>query len=85
MTFPSVVQDKSDDLEQSPTRLDDLKFVLSTISEIKIMSLDVETRIRDITEKYRTLSMYGIEVSYHRLQFKSILRNLSEYKKKLIF
>ena len=28
------------------------------------MSLDVETRIRDITEKYRTLSMYGIEVSW---------------------
>lgn len=59
-----VTQDKSDDLEQSPTRLDDLKFVLSTISEIKTMSLEVETRIRDITEKYRTLSMYGIEVSW---------------------
>ncbi|XP_076453104.1 dynein axonemal heavy chain 10-like [Babylonia areolata] len=58
-----MLDDKSDDLEQSPTRLDDLKFVLSTISEIKTISLDVENRIRDITEKYRTLSMYGIEVT----------------------
>ena len=26
------------------------------------MSLDVETRIRDVQERYRTLSMYDIEV-----------------------
>lgn len=58
-----VFQDRSDDLEQSPNTLEDLKFVLTTISDIKAMSLDVETKIRDIQERYRTLAMYDIEVS----------------------
>lgn len=57
------LDDKSDDLEQTPSSLEDLKFVLTTISDIKSMSLDVETRIRDVQERYRTLSMYSIEVT----------------------
>ena len=36
--------------------------MLTTISDIKAMSLDVEDKIRDIQERYRTLSMYDIEV-----------------------
>lgn len=55
-------QTKSDDLEQTPTTLEDLKFVLSTINDIRTMSLDVETKIRDIQERYRTLSIYNIQV-----------------------
>jgi hypothetical protein len=47
--------------------LQDLKFVLTTISDIKAMSLDVETKIRDIQERYRTLAMYDIEVSGKRI------------------
>ena len=57
------LDDRSDDLEQSPNTLEDLKFVLTTISDIKAMSLDVETKIRDIQERYRTLAMYDIEVT----------------------
>ncbi|PVD32839.1 hypothetical protein C0Q70_08286 [Pomacea canaliculata] len=58
-----MLDDKSDDLEQTPTRLEDLKFVLSTISDIKAMSLDVETQIRNIQECYRTLVMYDFPVT----------------------
>lgn len=57
------LDDRSDDLEQSPNTLEDLKFVLTTISDIKAMSLDVETKIRDMQERYRTLAMYDIEVT----------------------
>ena len=59
----SIFQNKSDDLEQTPSTLEDLKFVLTTISDIKAMSLEVEDKIRDIQERYRTLSMYDIEVN----------------------
>jgi len=55
-------QSKSEDLDKVPVSLEDLKFVLTTISDIKAMSLDVEDKIRDIQERYRTLSMYDIEV-----------------------
>lgn len=61
--IPLILQNKSDDLEQTPSTLEDLKFVLTTISDIKAMSLEVEDKIRDIQERYRTLSMYDIEVN----------------------
>ncbi|XP_021370512.1 dynein heavy chain 10, axonemal-like isoform X1 [Mizuhopecten yessoensis] len=57
------LDDKSDDLESTPSSLEDLKFVLTTISDIKTISLEVEGKIRDIQERYRTLSMYDIEVT----------------------
>jgi len=37
--------------------------VLGTISEIKTSSLEVETRTRDIAERYRVLEIYNIPVS----------------------
>lgn len=43
--------------------MEDLKFVLGTIRDIRDMSLSVEMRINDIQERYRTLSMYNVEVS----------------------
>ncbi|ESO91629.1 hypothetical protein LOTGIDRAFT_122204, partial [Lottia gigantea] len=58
----NMMDDKSDDLDQSPGVLEDLKSVLSTISDIKTMSLEVETQMRDIQERYRTLAMYNVEV-----------------------
>ncbi|BFZ18669.1 hypothetical protein BsWGS_21707 [Bradybaena similaris] len=58
----SLLDDKSDDLEQTPSTLDDLKSVLSTISDIKAISLDVLNKIRDIQERYYTLAMYDIQV-----------------------
>lgn len=48
-------------LKQSPDTFDDLKSVLGTISAIKNMSLEVEMRITDIQEQYRTLAMYKVE------------------------
>ncbi|XP_052801261.1 dynein axonemal heavy chain 10-like isoform X3 [Mya arenaria] len=59
----STLETKSEDLDKTPVSLEDLKFVLTTISDIKAMSLDVEDKIRDIQERYRTLSMYDIEVT----------------------
>jgi len=41
----------SKDLQRSPDSLEDLKFVLAVISNIKAMSLDVEMRIADLTER----------------------------------
>jgi len=43
--------------------LEDLKFVLRVIADIRDMSLNVELRIADIKERYRTLQMYDLEVS----------------------
>ncbi len=56
-------QKLSDTLKRSPNTLEDLKFVLGTITDIRDMSLSVEMRINDIQERYRTLSMYNVEVS----------------------
>ena len=36
--------------------------MLQTITIIKDMSLDVETRIRDLQERYRVLGLYDLEV-----------------------
>lgn len=49
-------------LKQSPDSFKELKSVLSTISNIRDMSLDVELRFNDIQEKYRTLAMYKVQV-----------------------
>lgn len=56
-------QSKSKDLDRYPTTLEELKFVLKTISDIKLVSLDIETRIRDMQERFRTLCMYDLPVS----------------------
>uniref|UniRef100_A0A3Q1G9E8 Dynein axonemal heavy chain 10 n=1 Tax=Acanthochromis polyacanthus TaxID=80966 RepID=A0A3Q1G9E8_9TELE len=51
----------SKNLKQKPDTFEDLKSVLSTISDIRDMSLDVEMRFTDIQERYRTLAMYKVE------------------------
>lgn len=61
-SLKSTIDQLQTDLERSPETLEDLKFVLKTISNIQDISLDVETRSRDITERYRTLRMYSIDV-----------------------
>ncbi|CAH1801914.1 unnamed protein product [Owenia fusiformis] len=55
--------DKGDDLAETPNTLEDLKFVLQTITDIKNISLESELRIRDVQERYRVLSIYDIEVT----------------------
>uniref|UniRef100_A0A8C1QBG0 Dynein heavy chain 10, axonemal-like n=1 Tax=Cyprinus carpio TaxID=7962 RepID=A0A8C1QBG0_CYPCA len=58
----------SDNLKRSPNTLEDLKFVLGTITDIRDMSLSVEMRISDIQERYRTLSMYNVETTEEEVQ-----------------
>ena len=48
----------------SPDSLEDLKFVLKTISDIKDMSLDVENKILDLTERFRVMVMYDLMVRH---------------------
>ncbi|XP_025020180.1 dynein heavy chain 10, axonemal, partial [Python bivittatus] len=50
----------SHNLKTTPNTLEDLKFVLGTIAEIKDISLEVELKYLDILERYRTLAMYNI-------------------------
>uniref|UniRef100_A0A8C6Y8I9 Dynein axonemal heavy chain 10 n=1 Tax=Naja naja TaxID=35670 RepID=A0A8C6Y8I9_NAJNA len=50
----------SHNLKTTPSTLEDLKFVLGTIAEIKQISLEVELKYLDIQERYRTLAMYNI-------------------------
>ncbi|XP_028911199.1 dynein heavy chain 10, axonemal isoform X3 [Ornithorhynchus anatinus] len=47
-------------LNKVPSTLEDLKFVLATIAEIRSKSLIVELKYKDIQERYRTLAMYNI-------------------------
>ena len=56
-------QCKSDDLEIKPNSLEELKFVLRTISDIRDMSLRVENSFRDLDERYRVLVVYNLCVS----------------------
>ena len=49
-------------MKRTPDTLNNLKFVLNSIATIKHMQLDVELRIFDLQERYRTLKMYDIEV-----------------------
>uniref|UniRef100_A0A8B9QA73 Dynein axonemal heavy chain 10 n=1 Tax=Apteryx owenii TaxID=8824 RepID=A0A8B9QA73_APTOW len=53
----------SQNLKTPPDSLEDLKFVLGTIAEIKDMSFKVELKYLDIQERYRTLAMYSIPVA----------------------
>ncbi|XP_004753142.1 dynein axonemal heavy chain 10 isoform X1 [Mustela putorius furo] len=47
-------------LKKSPNTLEDLKFVLATIAEIRSKSLIMELRYRDVQERYRTMAMYNV-------------------------
>ena len=65
-----TLQGKSEDLDSTPDSLDDLKFVLRTISDIKDMSLDVELRIHDLQERY------VLQIMYYKYTYKCIhIRN----------
>ncbi|XP_069880965.1 dynein axonemal heavy chain 10 isoform X1 [Dipodomys merriami] len=47
-------------LKKSPSTLEDLKFVLATIAEIRNKSLIMELRYKDVQERYRTMAIYKI-------------------------
>lgn len=68
--IPSQVLAKN--LRKSPSTLEDLKFVLATIAEIRTKSLVMELRYQDVQERYRTLGLYHIIVSqFHSLHTSS--------------
>ncbi|KAI7812536.1 putative dynein heavy chain 10 [Triplophysa rosa] len=66
----------SENLKRSPNTLEDLKLVLGTITDIRDMSLSVEMRVSDIQERYRTLSMYNVEVIEEELQLSANIGNM---------
>ncbi|XP_069789574.1 dynein axonemal heavy chain 10 isoform X2 [Narcine bancroftii] len=57
------LEELSVSLQIVPNTLENLKFVLSTIAQIRAMSLTVELRLKDTEERYRTLAMYDIHTS----------------------
>ena len=60
------MQGLTEDLTRPPDTLEDLKFVLRVIADIRDKSLDVELRYVDLQERYRTLLMYDLEVREKR-------------------
>ena len=50
-------------LDMEPDTLEELKSVLSTISDIREISMDVEFELDDIHERYRTLKMYSATIT----------------------
>jgi dynein heavy chain len=61
------------DLNHETDTLEELKFVLRTISNIQAVSDTIEEQMREIKERYRTLDMYKIEVTPEE---KEILGNI---------
>ncbi|XP_046496348.1 dynein axonemal heavy chain 10 isoform X7 [Equus quagga] len=55
------IEHLSKNLKKSPNTLEDLKFVLATIAEIRSKSLVMELRYRDVQERYRTMAMYHLQ------------------------
>ncbi|TUV82046.1 Dynein heavy chain 10, axonemal [Bagarius yarrelli] len=75
-TLRKEFQQLSDNLKTPPDTLEDLKFVLGTISSIRSMSLRVEMRYRDVQERYRTLAMYDMPVSDEELLLVANIKDL---------
>ncbi|XP_065893265.1 dynein axonemal heavy chain 10-like isoform X1 [Dysidea avara] len=64
------------DLKRPPDTLEDLKFVLSVIANIRATSLTVELKYRDIRERYRTLVMYDVQVPEEELKLSDGLEQM---------
>eukprot|EP00736_Rhodelphis_marinus_P009344 Rmarinus@m.3249 len=61
-------------VQQEPQTLDELKTVLSVITEINGNSMDVEIEYVDIEEKYRTMAVYNIPVPEEEMTMARSLR-----------
>ncbi|XP_043925694.1 dynein axonemal heavy chain 10 [Protopterus annectens] len=66
----------SSNLKKTPDTLEDLKFVLGTVADIRDMSLVIEMRFRDIQERYRTLKVYNIQVTDSEKELASNIRQV---------
>lgn len=60
--FFFLLQQSSATLKLEPTTFEELKTVLTAISDIRNMAVDIEMKLFDIQERYRTLAMYKVEV-----------------------
>lgn len=60
--FFLILQQLSTTLKLNPTTFEELKIVLTAISDIRNMAVDVEMKLYDIQERYGTLAMYKFEV-----------------------
>ncbi|XP_053336632.1 dynein axonemal heavy chain 10 [Clarias gariepinus] len=69
-------QQMSENLERAPDTLENLKFILTIISNIRDMSLSVEMRNSDIQERYRTLALYKLKVAEEELQLVANIQTL---------
>ncbi|XP_038229191.1 dynein axonemal heavy chain 10 [Dermochelys coriacea] len=68
----------SQNLRKAPDSLEDLKFVLGTIAEIKDISLQVELKYLDIQERYRTLAVYNIPITEEERELVNKIKQMWE-------
>uniref|UniRef100_T1JML4 Dynein-1, subspecies f n=1 Tax=Strigamia maritima TaxID=126957 RepID=T1JML4_STRMM len=80
--FCAMVNTKSTDIQKQPHTLEDFKFVLAIISSTKEQSLEMEFKLINIQESYRTLLMHGIEVDQNELD---VLKQLQKDWPKLCY
>lgn len=57
-----LLQKSSATLKLEPTTFEELKTVLTAISDIRNVAVEIEMKLFDIQERYRTLAMYKVKV-----------------------
>ena len=55
-------------LKNDPSNIEDLKHMLHNIADIKNKSMNMEFRLADLTEKFRILEMYDLEIEREKIQ-----------------
>ncbi|TPX37396.1 hypothetical protein SeMB42_g06902, partial [Synchytrium endobioticum] len=58
----ALIAKANEDLQRRPQTLDDLTFVLNAIAELRNASGDIDVKYSEVTEAYRTLAMYSVQV-----------------------
>jgi dynein heavy chain len=66
-TIQSEMAHYHNQLQETPDSLDKLKSILSLIGQILAVSMDMELRIQDVRERYRTLTLYNCECAQQEL------------------
>jgi len=49
-------------LKEDPTKIDELKALLNIIGDIQDLTMNMEFRIHDVMERFRTLAMHNQKV-----------------------
>jgi dynein heavy chain len=79
LNLSELVSEYSANMEQAPETLEELKFVLNVISEVRTKSMDMELEYSDIEERYRTLRMYAHAVTAEEAEMVDrVLQELAE-------